>query len=87
MNDNQKMTVEQIKAQTAELNEKFGALLEGQCTEVGIKSLVWMLANVVAATVKPENMPEAVIHIIGDFMKALSILSDDDDEMPSDSIH
>jgi hypothetical protein len=86
MNDNQKPSNKQIMQETEALNEKFGAILEGQCTEAGINSLVWMLANVVTATVKPENMGGATIRIIGDFMQALAILTEDD-KSPSDMVH
>lgn len=86
MSDNQKPTEKQIMQETESLNEKLGVLLEGQCTEAGINSLVWMLANVVVATVKPDNLGAATISIIGDFMKALAVLTDDDDS-PSDMVH
>jgi hypothetical protein len=86
MNDNQKPSNKQIIQETEQLNERFSAILEGQCTEAGINSLVWMLANVVTATVKPENMGGAAISIIGDFMKALAILTEDD-KSPSDMVH
>ena len=88
MNDNQKPNVKQVITETEALNEKFGALLEGQSTEAGINSLVWMLANVLTATVAPQNMGAATINVIGDFVKALAILQGDDDEdSPSDMVH
>ena len=88
MNDNQKPNVKQVITETVALNEKFGELLEGQCTEAGINSLVWMLANVLTATVAPQNMGAATIGVIGDFVKALAILQGDDDEdSPSSSVH
>jgi hypothetical protein len=86
MNDNRKPTPERIAQETSELNEKFGAILEGQCTEAGINSLVWMLANVVIATVKPEDLGGATISVIGNFMKALAVLQEDDDS-PSGMVH
>jgi hypothetical protein len=88
MNDNQKPNVKQVITETHALTEKFGELLEGQCTEAGINSLVWMLANVLTATVAPQNMGAATIGIIGDLMKALAMLQGDDDEdSPSDMVH
>jgi len=88
MTDNQKPSTTQIVQETEKLNEKFSALLEGQCTEAGVNSLVWMLANVLTATVAPQNMGAATIRVIGDFMKALAILQGDDDEdSPSDMVH
>lgn len=86
MNDNQKPSTKQVREETEQLNERFCSILEGQCTEAGINSLVWTLANVVVATVKPENMGGATISIIGDFMKALAILTEDD-KSPSDMVH
>jgi hypothetical protein len=86
MNDNQKPSKEQVMKETSDLNEKFGAILEGQSTEAGINSLVWILANVVTATVSPDNFGKATVSIIGDFMKALAILQEDDDS-PSGSVH
>lgn len=83
-----KPTEQQIIDGTHALNEKFGELLEGQCSEAGINSLVWMLANVVIATVAPQNMGAATIGVIGDFMKALAILQGiDDEDSPSSSVH
>lgn len=87
MNDNQKPSQEQIMKETSDLNEKFGSILEGQSTEAGINSLVWMLANVLVATVRPENLAPAMISIIKDFTKALAILTEDDDDSPSGSVH
>ena len=88
MNDNQKPNVKQVINETEALNEKFGDLLEGQSTEAGINSLVWMLANVLTATVAPQNMGIATIKVIGDFMKAIAILQGEDDESsPSDMVH
>ena len=83
-----KPTEQQIIDGTHALNEKFGELLQGQSTEAGINSLVWMLANVLIATVAPQNMGAATINVIGDLMKALAILQGDDDEdSPSDMVH
>ena len=88
MSDNKKPTNKQILQETEALNEKLGVLLEGQCTEAGINSLVWMLANVVTFTVAPQNMGAATIGIIGDFMQALAILQGDDiEDSPSDMVH
>jgi hypothetical protein len=81
-----KPTEQQIIDGTHSLNEKFGELLEGQSTKAGINSLVWMLANVLTATVAPQNMGAATIGVIGDLMKALAILQEDDDS-PSNSVH
>lgn len=86
MIDNQKPSIKQIMQETEALNEKLGSLLEGQCTEAGINSLVWMLANVVVATVRPEDMGKATGSIIVDFCKALAVLTNDEDS-PSDMVH
>ena len=83
-----KLTEHQISDGTHALNEKFGALLEGQSAEAGINSLIWMLANVLTATVAPQNMGAATIKAIGDFMEALAILQGiDDEDSPSDMVH
>jgi hypothetical protein len=89
MNDNQKLTEAEMVEQTSALNEKFAALLEGKNTEAGVNSLIWVLANVVYTSVKPEDLGPASGHVVIDFLKALAILTDndDDEESPSDMIH